>query len=1121
MNRRSIATGLLILSMACHTTLAGAEKDGLWIDLKTTDGRPLVASSKGEAVSTVIDVPSAQPSALLYLSYQRRSRGDIETPGKLEIFLGPVTAKEPGEPGVRRLGSFQTESLDRFGAQERWGVVNAGTLAAGKYRLFVKTVGPASTDPTARPVSTNLRRVGVVADVEHGRWRPAVEILDPKTGKSTQEGQLLPEAVRVAAVSCSEVGQLFLGREVLGDSAKPLPFSITLDSHIVTQPVDCVVHGRLLDADGKAIELPTLNVQLQPGELRDIPYPVKAPAYGWYSVEITAEAQGLHNSSQSAFGVLRDPHEGVREDSPFGLSIGDKPQDMQVARLIGVKWRRGIPFTNPADVVHKTGDPLVQKPEDKITLWSQPEIDKARSAVAQWKAVGVSCLGYVNYNLPWNCLGGAVGGWHKNRPADMKQHVDMVYNLIKPLHDEVKYWEIWNEPWVGGWTWRTGTGQDYRDMSRMIWDRIKPEMPDVMLVGGGSTSYNRDVLFAMNSDNAGYVDGVSTHPYGKPDTNHPSFAAIEAALLKKFAHGGGKGGIWATELGTAAYMFDPLPRTEEDLMVARTVAPHYLLAKLGAGQTPIRLFFFASLYGSGNFSGGEHNLWDATGGTPAPRPALVAFSTMTHFLEDAKLLGDIYAAAKGGWALHFVQPDGTSVVVYIQEQPATGDIDPTHASESERAKGEMILPSLDFDVYDYLGRPIGEREGDHLRVPTQVWEARYFVSKKPVEQVRQALLDAHFSDVPSLLVNPRSFDAPLASKPKLRFKVENVLPQKVDATLEVTPPADFTLAQTSVGLKDLQPGEIRWVSFDLTSAKSNDVNRYPITYRTRIGDNVQESTQVVQAAYASYGTPKIDGDLSDWLDVTPVTMVSRGGKDWRQITMDPSQAAALLAKNAPSATRVYRFWTRWDDQNFYAAAIVPASNQDLALPYNGPISTTKNMLFMHDCLQLAFATGGPNPDDLAKGNPLYEKAMATDVDYEFVAALLSNNRAVVDRVKAPGTNEQTYYPLNGSTTPPLGTMTDAKCVVHYDAKAQIYAYEIAIPWSDLGELQQKVSGLKPGESLLTRFAFAVNDTAGPGRTYWTQEAGDLQAGSYGFSPTWGGGARKMGGRILTDWTIRR
>lgn len=1084
-----------------------------------TPGKPVRLVGPGARASIDLDLPTDVPAGLVYVSYQRSVRDPSQGSEPMDVWLAPASARDEKAPGARKLGVVRLMPLERFGEQERWAVVNAGALGAGKHRLLLGLSGeaPVRTDGALRPAINTIRQVGVVSDVDRGRWLPPVESLDAKHVASTQQARLLEDAVHVESISCDEVGHLFLGSKVQGAT---LPFKATLVSQIVTAPTDAVVRTKIIDANGAATDGTPVAVHLAPGERCTIDLPVRAPGFGWYALEVTAEAMSLSSKGHSAFGVLRDPHEGVRPDSMFGLSIGDKPQDMHVARLIGVKWRRGIPFTNPADVFRKSGDPLVLKPEDTITVWGEPEIQKARDVIAQWKQAGVMCLGYVNYNLPWNCLGGAAQGWHKNRPADMQQHVEMVYNLIKPLHDEVKYWEIWNEPWVGGWTWRTGTAQDYRDMSRLIWDRIKPEMPDVMLVGGGSTSYNRDVLFAQGSDNAGYADGVSTHPYGKPDTNHPAFAALEAKLLERHARGGGKGGIWATELGTAAYMFEPLPRREADLMVARTVAPLYLLAKLGAGETPIRLFFFASLYGDSRFSGGEHNFWDAVGGTPAPRPALVAFSALTHFVEDARLLGDIYATSKSGWALHFVRRDGASVVVYIQEQSATGDIDPVRASESEHARGEMTLPAGDFEVFDYLGRPIGTREGKLLRIPTQVWEARYLISRRPPEQVRQDLLAARFSGVPRLLVNPCSFDAPLTQKPALRFKVENALPYAIDARIDVTPPAEITLDSRAVEIQSLQPGEIRWVDFTLSTATPSQANRYLIKYRVTVAGVSQDREQVVQVAFAQRGTPTIDGRLDDWDTVTPVTMLSRGGKDWRQIAMDPSQAAALLAHKQPSDTAIYQLSTQWDDRFFYVAARVPAVKRDLTVPYDGPIATTRNMPFMHDCLQLAFATGADNPDDLLRGHPIYEKSMAADVDYEFVAAMRSDGTPVVERLKAPGTNFQTYYPVTAVTSPPLGPIPDAQAVIRYDEKEQAYVYEVAIPWRELGALGTRLAHLPRGEALRTGFAFSVNVPGGPGRSYWTQEAGDLQAGSYGFSPTWGGGSRKMGGRVLTQWTFR-
>jgi hypothetical protein len=1111
--------------------LTAVPVDPIWITPHGRGTEPLHVSGAGALGTIDLDVPTSMSAGLIYVSYQHRDRDESQGSEPLDIYLGSADATGPTSLGVRRLGEITLDPLTRFGQQERWAAVNAGELPAGKYRLFLSLPAhDAPPDDSRRSAINLIRQIGVIPDVDQGRWLPPIESLDAKGVVTVDEAQLLKEAVHIESVSCDETGQLFLGSKVLEPKPSDLPFHVTVASRIVTQAVDCVIRGRLLDGSKSAADIAPLSIHLEPGERRDIAYPIRAPGYGWYSLEVETEALNLHDTGHSALGILRDPHDGVRPDSLFGLAVGDRPEDMKVSQLIGVKWRRGIPFTNPADVFIKTGDPLVMAPGDKITVWGPDEIKKARDVIDDWKQAGVMCLGYINYNLPWNCLGGAAGGWHKNRPADMKLQVDMVYNLIKPLHDEVKYWEIWNEPWVGGWTWRTGTAQDYRDMCRMIWEKVKPEMPDVMLIGGGSTPYDRDVVFAENSDNAGYVDGVSSHPYGKPDTNHPSFAAIEAAMLKKFAQGGGKGGIWATELGTAAYMFDPLPRTEADLMVARTVAPLYLLAKLGAGDTAIRLFFFASQYGSGQFSGGEHNLWDATGGSPAPRPALVAYSAMTHFIEDARLIGDIYSTSKAAWALHFVKPDGSSVVVFLQEQGAAGDVDPIHASDSERATGEMLLPAHDFEVFDYLGRQIDTRQGDDLHIPIQVWEARYIVSKMPVEQVHQALLDAQFAGIPALMVNARSFDAPLPAKPKLRFKIENLLPQTVDAKLEITAPAELTLASTSAELKQLKPGEIRWAEFDVTSATPNDANRYLIKYHATAAGIVQDEQQVVQVACATYGTPKIDGDLSsDWNDTIPVTMLSRGGKDWRQIAMDPSQAAALMAQKQPSDTVVYRMWTKWDDQNFYAAAVVPCSKPDAALPYNGPISSDKNMPFMHDCLQLAFASLVPNnPDDLVKGNPLYEKAMADDVDYEFCAALIANGKSELHRLKAPGTNLQTYYPTNGPTVPPLGAINTGtqdgpkgQVVVRYDAKAQTYVYEVAIPWANIKELGEQLHNLKPGQRLSTHFAFAVNDRNGPGRTFWTQEAGDLESGSYGFDPTWGGGCRKLGGRIITDWGFVR
>jgi len=84
-----------------------------------------------------------------------------------------------------------------------------------------------------------------------------------------------------------------------------------------------------------------------------------------------------------------------------------------------------------------------------------------------------------------------------------------------------------------------------------------------------------------------------------------------------------------------------------------------------------------------------------------------------------------------------------------------------------------------------------------------------------------------------------------------------------------------------------------------------------------------------------------------------------------------------------------------------------------------------------------------------------------------------------------------------------------------------YADCVRFPWSCLRELGEQVRKLKRGQWLITHFAWSVNDAGGLGRTFWQQEAGDVQPGSYGFSPHWGGGRREYGGRIITDWGFAR
>ncbi len=1093
---------------------AGSELPGVWAEVESgkghsasqndpnaSGGKRLGWFHKDKSVLIEIQLDEAMPDAMVYLRY---SQGDA-SPGTLDVYLGRVSAA--GEPDssvyrLDRLSLANTGGWDKF----KWTAMRVGHLEAGLYRLLL-------INPT-EGAAGDFDIIGIAPTQDRGLWLPPNQVKD---GRLHGEGSTSP-AVTISDFSSAVVGNIFQSDQLSGGEAGQVSFLIQVRNNVVTEPVDCRVKGHLYNDHGIAMELEAKQFELEPAANEAIEYTFSPPDYGWFGIKLQITSGTISESREGSFCVVHPAAEGVRPESYFGLGIGKSPADMAIGQAIGVKWRRGIPETDTATVAPEPGK-----------WWTESQINVAREQVQKWKDHGILCLGYVNYNPEWNVMPDPLGrkiSRHENRPKDLEVQADIVYHLIRPLADLVKHWELWNEPWVHGWTWRTGTAQDYRDMSKLIWDKVKQDMPDVMLIGGGSTPYMRDIVYAKGSRNAGYVDGSSTHPYGPPDRSSLSPPALESYMNANWSKGLGYGGIWATEVGTAEHMFEDLPEEDRKFMVARSVAPIYLLNILGAGESPIKVFFFASQYNAA-FSGDTHNMWWGKN----PRPAIAAYSAMTHFLEDARLLGDIYAKSKAAWAVHFVKPDGSSVVAYWPEWGY---------------EGRMSIPAKGFTAYDYLGRPIGEVSDGRLTFPIQTWEVRYLVSDRNADEVAKSLRQAQFDNLPALFINPRSFTRPLDKLPPLTVKVENLLPRQCDATIKLETPAEIKLLRDEIKLKKIEPGEIRFIDLKMFLGKANDVNRYTIKYTAEADGVKQEGAQVVQVACATYGRAAIDGKLDDWSDALPVTMFSRGGKDYTRIALNPDLAGKLLGQKQQGDTAAYKIWTRWDDDHFYIAAEVPDSTLSTHStfeddPYAFP--------FLADCLHVAFDCLEKNPDDILYGHPLYEKALAADVDYEFCATLaretgdgssFSSKPAwegdltkqphipELHRLKAPGTNYQTLYPTNSPLDPPLGTMQstpeggpEGQIMITYDYKEKVLRYEIAIPWTQIGELGEKVKALGEDQFLQTHFAFAVGDAGGRGKTYWTQEAGDVQSGSYGFSPHWGGGNRQNGGRIITDWGFMR
>jgi len=922
-------------------------------------------------------------------------------------------------------------------------------------------------------------------------------------------GRIKPlEKVVVRDVSMSDPTGLY----VLEPDSAPVPsVAVTLKnkhSYDVTGQVKLSILAR-----GKEqVWANAVSYEAKVNETKQLNVPTTALNQGDYyvlNVQVLDQDGTVADQREFGFGVIHPPHLGVREQSPFGLGLrseGDQAMAKLIAEKIGVKWQRGINTVNPSIVNPQPG-----------VYWGEAEINKARQEVLDWRQYGVSVLGGIVYNMPWNVMPGPNGeqlALYQNRPKDMVAHAEMVYRTIAPLQDLVKNWEIWNEPWVHGWTWKTGDAQDYRDMTKLIWDRVKPEFPDVMLIGGGSTSYNRDIAYAKNSPAAGYMDGSTNHGYGLPDPAQLAFLKLQQYMDEHWSKSQGIAGLWNTEVGTAEkYNFPNLPDAEKKYGVAQTVAPIYLLNMLAAGGKPVHTFWFSLSYDKG-YSGDDFNIYNAN--TRAPKPAVVAYSAMTHFLEDSTLLEEVYPQEKAAWGFLFKRTDGKATAALYADQDYQGSV------TLSGAKG--------IKVYDYLGKMIADGSQETLSVPLNPWETNYFVSDLSPEELKAKLIAAKFDFTKPVIVSPLSFTEPVkAAGTKIEVQIENPTANTLNGKLSIEAPEGWQLARDAAMVEQLKPGEKR--SFAFTAAKTavSEINRYLVRYTFDLygtGHQVErtmQGQQTIQVAYAPKKTIAVDGNLSDWQDVLPVTMVSNGSKDYLEAIMDPSRAKEIIDNPGSFDNVIYKVRTAWDDNYFYFATEVPDEKQ----ASNKPFELDRYAFpFNADSVQLGFDTMKVNPDDLLYGNPHYDKATSDNMDYLFVGTMAQGGIPELHRQMAPGTNKMTYYPTNGDLNPPLGKMdvtaeggTEGKMKVIRDDANKLTVYEIAVSWKAIPDLHEKLAGLAPHELYEGNFSFAINDAgaSGKGMSFWTKEAGQVQSGAYSFAPFWGTGQMDRGGSLVPRW----
>ncbi|HWB05320.1 MAG TPA: endo-1,4-beta-xylanase [Verrucomicrobiales bacterium] len=300
--------------------------------------------------------------------------------------------------------------------------------------------------------------------------------------------------------------------------------------------------------------------------------------------------------------------------NPFGIAsgaewAGDHAKFEPVLRDAGVGWIRY--FREWHGMQPKQGEWKWNWADEFVRVSKQNNIQVA---------------GAFLYFAPWASSGGDT----RTFPVkDMQYWRDYVSGMVQHYQNDVRYWEVWNEPQSFQ---KNGTPQHYADMVKAAYESAKKIDPDVKIgltTANFAVSYLDMVLKAGAKD---HFDYLCVHPYEnveqltRPD-GEVYFLSMADSLRRLLAAHQQKPDIplWITEIGwQAPVKAAPLKEAQQAQLLVKT----YILS---LAQGFEKVFWFEArgpAYGKGTDHGIIRADW-------TPRPALTAMKTMTATLGKA------------------------------------------------------------------------------------------------------------------------------------------------------------------------------------------------------------------------------------------------------------------------------------------------------------------------------------------------------------------------------------------------------------------------------------------------------------------------------------------------------
>jgi len=236
--------------------------------------------------------------------------------------------------------------------------------------------------------------------------------------------------------------------------------------------------------------------------------------------------------------------------------------------------------------------------------------------------------------------------------------------VYRQVADVVPVVEVWNEP-VIPWGWQ-GTPEDIVTLHRTVYETVKRINPRAIVLGPCDSVEHLDTFGRLGGFR--WVDAVSIHPYRRSSPEATAFAAELQQVKEITSHYGKPKDIWITEMG-----WTTAPGRFTELEQANWMVRAYLLA-LSQGVRNLNVHIFADW----NNPSASEKYYGIVRTDRTPKPAAVAYATMTRNLEGAKFRRAIEGLGRASYGFVF-ERDGEPLVVLwnagAEEVPATLRVD--------------------------------------------------------------------------------------------------------------------------------------------------------------------------------------------------------------------------------------------------------------------------------------------------------------------------------------------------------------------------------------------------------------------------------------------------------------